>query len=102
MIPVSPEAHGEYAKKVVEELRKIGVRTELDDRNEKLGYRIREAQTNKLPIEVVVGDGEIENNGITLRRYGSRQETKMSLADFLTAIKAEIDEKRLAPEVQKA
>ena len=102
VIPVSPEAHGEYAKKVVEELRKIGVRTELDDRNEKLGYRIREAQTNKLPIEVVVGDGEIENNGITLRRYGSRQETKMSLEDFLIAIKAEIDEKRLAPEIQKA
>ena len=102
VIPVSPEAHGEYAKKVVEELRKIGVRTELDDRNEKLGYRIREAQTNKLPIEVVVGDGEIENNGITLRRYGSRQETKMSLEEFLAAIKAEIDEKRLAPEVQKA
>ena len=101
VIPVSPEAHGEYAKKVVEELRKIGVRTELDDRNEKLGYRIREAQTNKLPIEVVVGDGEIENNGITLRRYGSRQETKMSLEEFLSAIKAEIDEKRLAPEVQK-
>ena len=92
----------QYAKKVVEELRKIGVRTELDDRNEKLGYRIREAQTNKLPIEVVVGDGEIENNGITLRRYGSRQETKMSLEDFLIAIKAEIDEKRLAPEIQKA
>jgi len=49
-----------------------------------------------------VGDGEIENNGITLRRYGSRQETKMSLEDFLNAIKAEIDEKRLAPEIQKA
>ncbi len=95
VIPVSPEAHGEYAHHVVEEMRKLGIRVELDDRNEKLGYRIREAQTSKIPVEIVVGDGEKESNGVTVRRYGSRQELKKSMDDFLKDIQEEIHSKKM-------
>ena len=95
VIPVSPEAHGEYAHHVVEEMRKLGIRVELDDRNEKLGYRIREAQTSKIPVEIVVGDGEKESNGVTVRRYGSRQEVKKSMDDFLKDIQEEIHSKKM-------
>ena len=76
-------------------MRKLGIRVELDDRNEKLGYRIREAQTSKIPVEIVVGDGEKESNGVTVRRYGSRQEVKKSMDDFLKDIQEEIHSKKM-------
>ncbi len=94
VIPVAPEAHGDYAAKVVDALRKLGVRTELDDRNEKLGYRIREAQTSRIPVEIVVGDGEMNEQSVTVRRYGSRQEVKKSLDEFLSDIQEEIASKK--------
>ncbi len=94
VIPVNSEVHSDYAAEVVQELRKIGVRVELDDRNEKLGYRIREAQTNRIPVEVVVGDGEMNEKSVTVRRYGSRQEVKKSMDQFLTDIKEEITSKK--------
>lgn len=83
VLPVSPEAHKEYAEHVVEELRKNHFRVKLDDRNEKLGYRVREAQTEKIPVELVVGEKEMEEKGVTVRRYGSKEETKMSFDEFL-------------------
>ena len=94
IIPVSPEAHGEYARKVYADLKAMGIRCSVDDRNEKLGYRIREAQTGKTPIQIVVGDGEVESNGVTIRRYGSRQQTKMSAEDFYKALREEIASKK--------
>ena len=94
VIPVSPEAHSEYAEKVVAELKKHGVRAELDNRNEKLGYRIREAQTHKIPVEIVVGDGEIEETAVTVRRYGKKEASKSSLADFINDILDEIASRR--------
>lgn len=94
VIPVSPEAHSEYAEKVVSELKKHGVRAELDNRNEKLGYRIREAQTHKIPVEIVVGDGEIAENAVTVRRYGKKEAAKSSLNDFINDILDEIASRR--------
>lgn len=94
IIPVSPEAHGEYARKVYADLKAMGIRCSVDDRNEKLGYRIREAQTGKTPIQIVVGDGEIDSNGVTIRRYGSRQQTKMSAEDFYRLLREEIASKK--------
>lgn len=94
IIPVSPEAHGEYAKKVYADLKAMGIRCSIDDRNEKLGYRIREAQTGKTPIQIVVGDGEVESNGVTIRRYGSKEQTKMSAEDFYQALREEIASKK--------
>jgi Threonyl-tRNA synthetase len=72
----------------------MGVRASLDDRNEKLGYRIREAQTNKVPVEIVVGDGEVESNGVTVRRYGSKDQKQMSAEDFYKELREEIANKK--------
>ena len=96
VIPVAPEAHGEYAAKICSELKAMGVRASVDARNEKLGYRVREAQTGKIPVQIVIGDGEIESGGVTVRRYGSRQETKMSAEEFYTALRQEIANKSRA------
>ena len=94
VIPVSPEAHGDYAAEIVKTLRSHGIHAELDDRNEKLGYRIREAQTSRIPVEVVVGDGEIKNHGVTVRRYGSKEEVKKSLDQFIADLDEEIKTKK--------
>lgn len=94
VVPVSPEAHGEYAHKVLADLKAMGVRATLDDRNEKLGYRIREAQTSKTPIQIVVGDGEKENNSVTVRRYGSRSQETMDAEAFYQALREEIASKK--------
>ena len=94
IIPVSPEAHGEYARKVYADLKAMGVRCSVDDRNEKLGYRIREAQTGKTPIQIVVGDGEVQENGVTIRRYGSKAQTKMSAEDFYRSLREGIASKK--------
>ncbi|MBR3127788.1 MAG: threonine--tRNA ligase [Solobacterium sp.] len=93
VIPVSPEAHSAYAEKVMAALKKHKIRVKMDDRNEKLGYRVREAQTQKIPVSVVVGDGEEKENTVTVRRYGSKEETKMSLDDFVNAMLDEIERK---------
>lgn len=94
IIPVSPEAHGAYARKVYADLKAMGIRCSVDARNEKLGYRIREAQTGKTPIQIVVGDGEVESNGVTVRRYGSKEQTKMSAEDFYKVLREEIASKK--------
>lgn len=94
IIPVSPEAHHEYAEKVLHAMKKIGMRVSIDDRNEKLGYRVREAQTSKIPVEVVVGEGEMNENSVTVRRYGSKDAVKMPLDGFLDAMLAEIESRR--------
>ena len=94
IIPVSPEAHGAYARKVYADLKAMGIRCSVDDRNEKLGYSIREAQTGKTPIQIVVGDGEVESNGVTVRRYGSKEQTKMSAEDFYKVLREEIASKK--------
>ena len=94
IIPVSPEAHKAYAEEVLHAMKKIGMRVSIDDRNEKLGYRVREAQTSKIPVEVVVGEGEMNEKSVTVRRYGSREETRMSLDAFIDAMLKEIEERK--------
>ena len=93
VLPVSPEAHKEYADEVVKLLQENHFRVTLDDRNEKLGYRIREAQMDKIPVELVVGEKEMEERGVTVRRYGSKEETKMSLDVFLKSALDEVNRK---------
>lgn len=93
VIPVSPEAHSEYAEQVAEELRDRGFRVETDARNEKLGYRVREAQTRKIPVEIVVGDGEMKEHSATVRRYGTREETKYTLEALYKLLKDEVKTK---------
>lgn len=95
IIPVHHENHLAYANKVKEALANINVRVSIDDRNEKLGYRIREAQIHKIPVEVVVGDNDRDNNQVTVRRFGKKEEVKLSLDEFVNSIKLEIESKEL-------
>ncbi|MCR5794867.1 MAG: threonine--tRNA ligase [Solobacterium sp.] len=94
VIPVSPEAHTEYAENVCKAMKRIGMRVSVDARNEKLGYRIREAQTSKIPVEVVVGDKDIEAGAVTVRRYGKKEAVTMSMDDFLDSMIKEIDSRK--------
>ncbi|MYL34163.1 threonine--tRNA ligase [Pontibacillus yanchengensis] len=93
IIPVSADAHLEYAKKVEDELRFGGVRVEVDERDEKIGYKIREAQMQKVPFQLVVGDNEKGENGVNVRRYGEQDSETKPLADFVDQIKQEIQGK---------
>ncbi|TRM12913.1 threonine--tRNA ligase [Lentibacillus cibarius] len=95
IIPVAPQAHLDYASKVADKLRYQGVRVEVDERDEKIGYKIREAQTQKVPFALVLGDNEIENNAVNVRRYGENDSQTMSYGEFESMIKEEIDQKVL-------
>ena len=93
VIPVNPEFQGEYAKEVYNKLRDKSIRVELDDRNEKLGYRLREAQTLKVPYTLILGDNEKENNTVSYRLFGSKETTTVSLDDFIKLIEDEQKDK---------
>jgi threonyl-tRNA synthetase len=90
VIPVSPAAHLDYAYKVKEALQSQGFRVEVDERDEKIGYKIREAQIQKIPYMLVVGDKEMTENTINVRKYGEQKSETMSLDDFIAALKAEV------------
>src|SRR3954462_1141144 len=90
VIPVSPEAHFDFAKQVQEQLQNEGFRVELDSRNEKIGYKIREAQMQKIPYMLVVGDKEVEDNAVNVRKYGEQKSETIDFAEFLAALKAEV------------
>lgn len=85
------EAHVEYAKKVQDELRKLGVRVRLDDRNEKIGYKIREAQLEKVPYMLIIGNKEMEENAVGVRSHKDGDIGAMSVDDFKNKVKYEID-----------
>lgn len=93
MIPVSVEVHEGYAKEMEEKLRHAGIRAELDVRNEKLGYKIREAQMKKTPYILVIGDKEIENEAVNVRRYGEEKSEVVSLSAFIESVQDEIYKK---------
>lgn len=90
IVPVNSEIHADYAYKVKEALASEGFRVEVDARNEKLGYRIREAQLKKIPVEIVVGDGEIAEGSVNIRRFGVQGNTSMKLADAIALFKDEV------------
>ena len=95
VLPVSNEYHLEYAKEVVSKLTKAGIRVELDDRDEKVGYRMRDAQTHKIPVTLVLGDKEKESKGVNYRVFGSQDQTAMDLDEFITMMKQVIENKEL-------
>jgi len=84
----------EYAKRVFEKLRNSGLRVELDERNEKLGYKIREAQLAKIPYAVVIGDKEVQNQTIAPRRRGGENIPPLTVGDFVGRLQLEVAEKR--------
>ncbi|MFT4415125.1 threonine--tRNA ligase [Fredinandcohnia humi] len=90
VIPVSPDAHLDYAKSVKEKLQAEGLRVELDDRDEKIGYKIREAQMQKIPYMLVVGDNEIQENAVNVRKYGEQKSETVSFESFVSTVLEEI------------
>jgi threonyl-tRNA synthetase len=84
------DAQKDYARRVVDELGAAGWRVELDDRNEKLGYKIREAQLEKVPYAVVTGDREVKESTIAPRRRGGENLKPASVKDFMEMLKAEV------------
>ena len=92
IIPVNVDLHYDYARLLQDELKSQGVRVEIDDRNEKMGYKIREAQMKKIPYQIVVGDQEVENQEVNLRKYGSEKQESVEKDEFIWNV---IDEIRL-------
>lgn len=93
VIPISNEAHIDYAWEVTKELRDHGIRADVDDRNEKMQYKIRQSQTKKVPYQLIVGDKEVESGTVNVRRYGSKQTHTESIAEFRENILADIKRK---------
>jgi threonyl-tRNA synthetase len=93
VIPVSLEAHLDYAYEVKEALQTKGFRVEVDERDEKIGYKIREAQIQKIPYMLVVGDKEIAENAVNVRKYGEQKSETVSLDDFIASLQKEVRRK---------
>lgn len=95
ILPVNNDAHGEYAKIVEEKLKALRIRAKVDDSNEKLGYRLRNAQVKKIPYSLVIGDNEVKNETVTYRVYGKQEQITVSLDDFIKLILDDISTKKL-------
>ena len=93
MIPIKKE-HEAYSQKLKENLQKENLRVIIDDRNESLNKRIREATIRKIPYIFILGDKEINDNKIAVRRYGKGDLGTMGLDDFIKNIRHEIDHKQ--------
>ncbi len=91
IIPVNNEYHLEYAEKVYENLKSLGYRVELDDRNEKLSYKMRESQIKKTPVTLILGDKEKENSQISYRLLGSAETTTLEYDEFLKYLEEKIE-----------
>ncbi|HBF75010.1 MAG TPA: threonine--tRNA ligase, partial [Lactobacillus sp.] len=90
IIPVSDDKHGEYAESLSKQLLAAGVRAEVDHRGEKMNYLIRDAQTHKIPYTLVVGDQEVADKAVSVRKYGEQDSQSMSADDFETEILKDI------------
>lgn len=95
IIPVNNEYHLEYALELEEKLKAEGINVTVDSRNEKLGYRLREAQLHKIPHQLIIGDNEVNDRSINLREYGNKDQTAMKFEEYLKSLKKDIFEKKL-------
>ena len=91
IIPVNNEYHLDYAKKIYDLLEKNNFRVKIDDRDEKLGYKLRESVTQKIPFALILGDNENENNLISYRKYGSNETETVELNKFINLINETIN-----------
>ncbi|WP_242142952.1 MULTISPECIES: threonine--tRNA ligase [unclassified Bacillus cereus group] len=90
VIPVSNLVHDSYTKEIEDKFKQIGIRVERDIRNEKLGYKIREAQIQKIPYVLIIGDKEMENASVNVRKYGEENSEVVSLHEFIENLQIEI------------
>jgi threonyl-tRNA synthetase len=96
LIPIA-ERHQEYAQQVQRKVLDSGIRVELDDRNEKMGYKIREAQTQKIPYMLVIGDKEAQTGQVSVRNRFQGDEGAQSLDSFLEKIRGSIEARAVRP-----
>ena len=95
IIPVNNEYHLEYAKKIEKMLEEANIRVKLDDRNEKLTYKMRESQTKKVPYTIIIGDKERDANTVTVRLHGTTENITLDKDEFLSKIKEVIQNKNI-------
>lgn len=89
IIPVSPAVHYDYAREIKEKLKAEGFRVEIDGRDEKIGYKIREAQMQKVPYMLVVGDNEVADKAVNVRKYGEQKSETIAFDEFLESFRKE-------------
>ena len=94
LLPIA-DRHLDRIYEIKKALDDLGMRVEVDDRSEKIGYKIREAQLQKIPYMVVIGDKDIENNTVSIRHRKDGDMGSMSLEDFIKLTKEEIDTKAI-------
>src|SRR5574344_1932011 len=102
ILPVNNQFHLEYSKKLYDQFKANKLRVELDDSEEKLAYRIRNAQIMKIPYSLVIGDKEVQNGTVTYRKYGSEKQVTVSVDEFLKLINEEIESKALLVDPEKS
>ena len=90
LIPVSLDAHSAYTKELQEKLQNHKIRVDIDERDEKLGYKIREAQMQKVPYMLVIGDKELEDGSVNVRKYGEQKSESMPFDDFVKLVQSEL------------
>jgi threonyl-tRNA synthetase len=95
VIPVSNTVHLEYALEIQDILRDKGIRVELDDRNQKMGYKIREAQMTKTPYILVLGDREMRDRTVNVRKYGEEKTQNLMAEEFVNEVLKKVDNKSL-------
>ena len=86
ILPVNNEFHLEYSKELYKKFKEHGYRVNLDDSNEKLGYRLRNSQIKKIPYTIVVGDNEKNNGSVTYRKFGSQEQINVSIDEFIKLV----------------
>ncbi len=94
IIPVNNEYHLKYAKKVMKEISDKNIRVELDDRDEKLSYKMRESQSHKIPYTIIIGDKEKENKTVSYRLFGHKETENLSLKEFEKVLLEQVKERR--------
>jgi threonyl-tRNA synthetase len=94
IVPVNNEYHLDYSKEVFGLLKDNNIRVELDDRDEKMNYKLRESITRKIPLTLILGDKERDNKTISFRKYGSEETTTLSKDEFIKYVKDTINEKK--------
>ncbi|MBL1057928.1 threonine--tRNA ligase [Ligilactobacillus salivarius] len=91
IIPVKNDLHMDYVNHLSSKLRAHGIRVTVDDRNEKMGYKIRQAQVNKIPYTLVIGDEEVSNGTVTVRKYGEEKTNTMTKDEFKNLLFEDIE-----------
>lgn len=94
ILPVNNEYHLDYSNEILNLLKENGIRAELDDREEKVGYRMREAQTKKIPLTLILGDNEVKDGLVSYRKFGNQETTTLSKEEFVKVVLEAIKDKK--------